>query len=89
MQQPTMQQPTMQQASQFPSTTLSNTHNILNNIFNSGVQIPTTTFPTMSMNIPNITLAQTLDNNGPEQLCPSADLNSEFKKYGIYGIGYN
>ena len=89
MQQTTMQQPTMQQASQFPSTTLSNTQNILNNIFNSGVQIPTTTFPTMSMNIPNITLAQTLDNNGPEQLCPSADLNSEFKKYGIYGIGYN
>jgi hypothetical protein len=84
-----MQQESSQINSEFPSTTLSNSQNILNDIFNSAVQIPTTTFPTMSMNIPNLTLAQTLDNNGPEELCPSADLNSEFKKYGIYGIGYN
>ena len=88
-QQGSSQQDSSQLNSEFPSTTLSNTQNILNNIFNSAVQIPTTTFPTMSMNIPNLTLAQTLDNNGPEELCPSADLNSEFKKYGIYGIGYN
>ena len=69
------------------------TQNTLNSIFNSGTQIPTTTFPTMSMNIQNTTLAQTLDENisgsssgsGSNKLCPSADLNSEFKKYGIYG----
>ena len=45
--------------------------------------IPTTSFPTFSMTLPNTTLAQTLLNNAP--LCPSADLNSEFKSYGIYG----
>jgi hypothetical protein len=58
--------------------------NLLASIFSAGTQIPTTTFPTMSMNIPNITLAQTLDTTS-SALCPSADLNSEFKKYGIYG----
>ena len=58
--------------------------NLLASIFSGGTQIPTTTFPTMSMNIPNITLAQTLDTTS-SALCPSADLNSEFKKYGIYG----
>ena len=62
------------------------TQNILNNLFSSGIQIPTTTFPVMSMSNPTTTLAQTLENNGSKSLCPSADLNSEFKKYGIYGM---
>lgn len=67
-----------------PSTTMPS-QNLLSQIFNpSTQQIPTTTFPAMSMNIPNTTLAQTLDNSS-SALCPSADLNSEFKKYGIYG----
>ena len=69
--------------SQNPSTTQS--QNFLNSIFGTGTQIPSTTFPTMSINNPNITLAQTLGNNTSDALCPSADLNSEFKKYGIYG----
>ena len=70
--------------SNIPTSTQSK--NILNTLFSSGTQIPTTTFPVMSMSIPTNTLAQTLENNGSESLCPSADLNSEFKKYGIYGI---
>ena len=50
--------------------------------------IPTTTFPAMS-NVPNTTLAQTLDYNDSNVkssggYCPSSDLNSEFKKFGIY-----
>ena len=57
---------------------------ILSAIFNN--DIPTTTFPVMSPNQPNTTLAQTLNSNGPNPaLCPSSDLNSEFKSYGIYG----
>lgn len=74
-----------------PQTTLSNsTQNqtsFLNNIFsNSSNQIPSTTFPVMS-SIPNTTLAQTIDNTCETHnaLYPSADLNSEFKSYGIYG----
>jgi hypothetical protein len=62
------------------------TQSLLDMLFNSGTQIPSTTFPAMSINLPNTTLAQTLDNNDSNALCPSADLNSEFKKYGIYGI---
>ena len=59
--------------------------------------IPTTTFPEMS-STPNITLAQTLatvancsnptnraNPTNPSSFCPSPDLNSEFKSYGIYG----
>lgn len=72
------------QASGAASATKS--HTFLNNIFSSGTQIPNTTFPTMSLNNPNIPLAQTLDSNDSNSLCPSADLNSEFKKYGIYGL---
>ena len=66
-----------------PTTTTPTTtqyQNMLNSLY---TQIPTTTFPTMSYTIPNTTLAQTLDST--TALCPSADLNSEFKKYGIYG----
>ena len=55
----------------------------LNSLLNQTNQVPTTTFPTMSFTEPNTTLAQTLDSTSA--LCPSADLNSEFKKYGIYG----
>ena len=66
-----------------PNSILS--QNLLSSIFSSGTQIPTTTFPAMCTNIPNTTLAQTLDSTS-SALCPSADLNSEFKKYGIYGI---
>ena len=57
---------------------------LLSAIFNN--DIPTTTFPVMSSNQPNITLAQTLCSNGSNPaLCPLNDLNSEFKSYGIYG----
>ena len=50
-------------------------------------QIPYTTFPTMSSYIPNITLAQTLEstNGSKKAFCPNSELNSEFKKFGIYG----
>jgi hypothetical protein len=70
---------------QTPSTTQAQSQSLLGNILSLGSQIPTTTFPTMSVNNPNITLAQTLGSNTSDALCPSADLNSEFKKYGIYG----
>ena len=57
---------------------------ILSAIFNN--DIPTTTFPVMSSNQPNTTLAQNLDTNcNNPALCPSSDLNSEFKSHGIYG----
>lgn len=57
---------------------------LLSAIFNN--DIPTTTFPVMSSTQPNITLAQSLSSNGYNPaLCPSSDLNSEFKSYGIYG----
>ncbi len=79
----TMSPSTTQGQVQNPSTTQGK--NILNSIFGTGLQIPSTTFPTMSINNPRITLAQTLDNNTTDTLFPSADLNSEFKKYGIYG----
>jgi len=55
-------------------------------------QIPSTTFPSVSTNNPNVILIQTLDTNGdnepnkPPMFYPSAELNSEFKKYGIYGM---
>ena len=50
---------------------------------------PTTTFPSMS-STPNITTAQTLEPScGSSAFCPNGDLNSEFKKYGIYGLNYN
>ena len=56
----------------------------LSSIFNN--DIPTTTFPVMSSTQPHTTLAQTLDtNNYNNALCPSSDLNSEFKSHGIYG----
>jgi len=73
-----------QAATQAPTQAPTQAQSILNSLFGSGTQIPNTTFPSMSMNNPNITLAQTLDSTSA--LCPSADLNSEFKKYGIYGI---
>jgi len=61
---------------------------LLNSIFgDSNNDIPTTTFPIMSKTIPNTTLAQSLDEvyGSKTALCPSSDLNSEFKSYGIYG----
>jgi hypothetical protein len=63
-----------------PTPTTTQYQNMLNSLYS---EIPTTTFPTMSYTLPNTTLAQTLDSTSA--LCPSADLNSEFKKYGIYG----
>jgi hypothetical protein len=63
-----------------PTPTTTQYQNMLNSLYS---EIPTTTFPTMSYNETNTTLAQTLDST--TALCPSADLNSEFKKYGIYG----
>ena len=62
----------------------------LSSIFGSSNEIPTTTFPTMSTYMPNITLAQTLDSSygSKTAMCPSSDLNSEFKSYGIYGLSY-
>ena len=79
-----MQTPQSTQASQ----------SLMNSIFGStnvteAALMPTTTFPTMT-SMPNITLAQTLgkvsnNNNQSQSFCPSPDLNSEFKSYGIYG----
>ena len=68
----------MSSNNQQPTTT--QYQNMLSSLYSS---IPTTTFPTMAYTTPNMTLAQTLDST--TALCPSADLNSEFKKYGIYG----
>ena len=73
--------PTQAATQQAPTPTP--TQNMLSNLFSLGTQIPNTTFPAMSINTPNTTLAQTLETNSA--MCPSADLNSEFKKYGIYG----
>lgn len=81
----TQYQPTTTQYE--PITTQPNYQDILNNmppeIPIMTEQIPSTTFPTFSFDLPNTTLAQTLESTS--SLCPSADLNSEFKKYGIYG----
>jgi len=76
-----------------PTPTQNQTQNILSSIFSpqttQSSQIPSTTFPAMAVNIPNTTLAQTLDRETSSchkhGLYPSADLNSEFKRYGIYG----
>lgn len=63
---------------------------IIANLFGrqNNLQIPSTTFPSMSINSPNITLAQTLDSspNCSSGMYPSPDLNSDFKQYGIYGM---
>lgn len=74
-------QPTSTKA---PAPTPKKKTTILSAIFNN--DIPTTTFPVMSSTQPNTTLAQNLDTNGHNPaLCPSSDLNSEFKSHGIYG----
>ena len=67
-----------------PNTTQPNTTQPLVSL---GYPMSTTTFPTMS-NIPNITLAQTLDSlsGSKSAFCPNSELNSDFKQYGIYGI---
>ena len=68
-----------------PSTTKPN---LFNSIFsNYSNAIPTTTFPVMSTTYPDTTLAQSLDGDfgSKTAFCPSSDLNSEFKSYGIYG----
>ena len=83
---PTMAQMLKAQPKPTPTPTPSPTKKttILSAIFNN--DIPTTTFPVMSSNQPNTTLAQNLDTNGHNPaLCPSSDLNSEFKSHGIYG----
>jgi len=51
-----------------------------NSLFSTYDNIPTTTFPTTTTT-PNITLAQTLDNNNNNTFCPSSNLNTEFKEY--------
>ena len=69
-----------------PSTTQK--YSLLNNIFgSSNNDIPSTTFPAMSNQQDNITLAQSLDGvyGSKKAFCPPSDLNSEFKSYGIYG----
>ena len=69
-----------------PAST-SYTSSIISNIFGqANATIPSTTFPTLS-SIPNTTLAQTLDVNSGSKaaFCPTGDLNSDFKSYGIYG----
>ena len=69
-----------------PSPTITK-QNLLNSIFNSSNNIPTTTFPVMSSINPDVTLSQSLDGEfgSKKSFCPSSDLNSEFKSYGIYG----
>ena len=86
--------PQMYTTSTSPQTTSNpnlNQTSFLNNIFGSSSnQIPSTTFPVMS-SVPNTTLAQTIDNSSDttcgsrNAFCPSVELNSEFKSYGIYG----
>ena len=78
---------TTQNSSQQSSTPL----NLFNTMFGSLYhhnEIPGTTFPVMSSNTPNITLAQSLDDvdDSNSSFCPSPELNSDFKSYGIYGI---
>ena len=48
-------------------------------------EMPTTTFPTMSSNAPNTTMAQNAGPMNKSGLCASTELNSEFKSYGILG----
>jgi len=65
-----------------------NNQTLFNSLFNSSNNdIPTTTFPIMSTTQPNTTLAQSLAgiSTPTAAFCPSSDLNSEFKSYGIYG----
>jgi len=71
----------------YPSTTIAN-QTLFNSIFKSSNNIPTTTFPIMSSIDPTIPLVQSLDGafGSKKAFCPSSDLNSEFKSYGIYGI---
>ena len=81
---PTMAQVFKTEPNTTKSPTIAKTTTLLSSIFNN--DIPTTTFPVMTSNQPNIMLAQTLCSNGSNPaLCPSSDLNSEFKSHGIYG----
>jgi len=81
---PTMAQMLKAQPTSTNALTPTKQTTILSAIFNN--DIPTTTFPVMSSTQPNTTLAQNLDTNGHNHaLCPSSDLNSEFKSHGIYG----
>jgi hypothetical protein len=63
---------------------------ILNSIFgsasvNEAALMPSTTFPNST---PDTTAAQTLLKPPcSSQFCPAPELNSEFKSYGIYGLG--
>lgn len=72
-------QPTATNSTTLAGTILSN----INNIFSGSQQeMPSTTFPTMSMSSPGIPLAQTLDSNRPgSQFCASSNLNTPFREY--------
>jgi len=74
-----------------PTPTNTKSSSILSSIFssNQNSQIPSTTFPAVSNLSSNTILSQTLDttnSNCKSNLFQPPDLNSEFKKYGIYGI---
>ena len=73
------------------STSNQESKSLMNSIFGeNGVKeaalMPSTTFPST---VPNTTLAQGLakptESGSEYRFCPTPDLNSEFKSYGIYG----
>ena len=67
-----------------PSSTVlgGNILNSIGNIFGRAQEMPSTTFPAMSLSCPSTPLAQTLDSNRPgSQFCASSDLNTPFREY--------
>ena len=67
-----------------PSNTVlgGNLLNSIGNIFGRAQEMPSTTFPAMSLLSPSTPLAQTLDSNRPgSQFCASSDLNTPFREY--------
>lgn len=68
-----------------PSNTVASDSSIFSRLFEQSQPtqaMPSTTFPAMSSNSPNITLAQTLDSNQPgNPFCASSNLNTPFSEY--------
>lgn len=72
-----------------PSSTVlgGNILNSISNIFGSAQEMPSTTFPTMSLSYPSTPLAQTLDSNSyNSQFCASSDLNTPFREYNSSSV---
>lgn len=67
-----------------PSSTVlgGNLYNSISNIFGRAQEMPSTTFPAMSLSSPSTPLAQTLDSNhSGTQFCASSNLNTPFREY--------